>query len=84
MKTQKNHSMGFANSGQYHLTNKFGEVSFCIRLFDAILEKSIETVEEVKAYIEKICLCCAYGDQIEDYDILKDIDIVKTTLHQYL
>lgn len=69
---------GFANSGQHHLTNKFGEVSFCIRLFDAILEKSIETVEEVKAYIEKICLCCAYGDKIEDYDELKDIDIVKT------
>ena len=42
---------GFANSGQHHLTNKFGEVSFCIRLFDAILEKSIETVEEVKAYL---------------------------------
>lgn len=69
---------GFANSGQYHLTNKFGEVSFCIRLFDAILEKSIETVEEVKAYIEKICLCCAYGDIIEDYDMLKNIDIVNT------
>ena len=69
---------GFANSGQHHLTNKFGEVSFCIRLFDAILEKSIETVEEVKAYIEKICLCCAYGDKIEDYDKLKDIDIVNT------
>ena len=69
---------GFANSGQHHLTNKFGEVSFCIRLFDAILEKSIETVEEVKAYIEKICLCCAYGDKIEDYDILRDIDIVNT------
>ena len=69
---------GFANSGQHHLTNKFGEVSFCIRLFDAILEKSIETVEEVKAYIEKICLCCAYGDKIEDYDTLRDIDIVNT------
>lgn len=69
---------GFANSGQHHLTNKFGEVSFCIRLFDAILEKSIETVEEVKAYIEKICLCCAYGDEIEDYDTLRDIDIVNT------
>ena len=69
---------GFANSGQHHLTNKFGEVSFCIRLFEAILEKSIETVEEVKAYIEKICLCCAYGDKIEDYDTLRDIDIVNT------
>ena len=69
---------GFANSGQHHLTNKFGEVTFCIRLFDAILEKSIETVKEVKAYIEKICLCCAYGDKIEDFDKLKDIDIVNT------
>lgn len=78
IKNTKKPQYGFANSGQHHLTNKFGEVSFCIRLFDAILEKSIETVEEVKAYIEKICLCCAYGDKIEDYDTLRDIDIVNT------
>lgn len=78
IKNTKKPQYGFANSGQHHLTNKFGEVSFCIRLFDAILEKSIETVEEVKKYIEKICLCCAYGDKIEDYDTLRDIDIVNT------
>ena len=70
---------GFANSGRHHLKNKVGEVSFCIRLFDAIiLENSIGTVEDVKEYIEKICLCCAYGDKIEDYYKLKDIDIVNT------
>lgn len=78
---------GFANSGQYHLTNKFGEVSFCLRLFEAIFEEILNqkkntdkkvTVEEVKEYIVKICLCCAYRDQIEAFKSYKDTEIVST------
>ena len=74
----KNPQCGFANAGLHHSTNKFGEVSFCLRLFDAILEQSKNSVEEIKKLIEKIYLCCAYGDEIEGYDDIKDAEIVAT------
>ena len=74
----KKPAYGFANSGQHHLTNKFGEVSFCLRLFDAVLNQNINTVDGIKKFIEKICLCCAYGEEIEGYDSLRETDIVAT------
>lgn len=69
---------GFANSGQYHLTNKYEEVCFCIRLFDALLSKDCKTDLEAKKQIENICLCCAYGNVIDAYEELKDTEIVTT------
>ena len=69
---------GFANAGLHHSTNKFGEVSFCLRLFDFILQEDNNNIEEIKDKIEKICLCCVYGDEANDYSVYKDYEIVET------
>jgi len=84
----KRPARGFANSGRYHQSNKFTEVSFCLKLFNAILDKNFDNEPEdnrinaIKAYIERICLCCAYGDEfsagIPDYDSIKDTEIVSS------
>ncbi|WP_028515177.1 McrB family protein [Ruminococcus flavefaciens] len=69
---------GFANAGLYHSTNKFGEVSFCLRLFDYILSSGENDSDKIKKLIENICLCCAYGEQIHDYEQYKELEVVKT------
>lgn len=69
---------GFANAGLYHSTNKFGEVSFCLRLFDYILSSGENDSDIIKKLIVHVCLCCAYGEQIHDYEQYKEIEVVKT------
>ena len=66
---------GFANSGLYHSTNKFGEVCFCLRLFDDIFRTGENDLYKIKDQIEKICLCCAYPDNFDQY---KETECVKT------
>lgn len=65
---------GFANSGLYHSTNKFGEVCFCLRLFDDIFRTGENDLYKIKDQIEKICLCCAYPDNFDQY---KETECVK-------
>lgn len=72
---------GFGNAGQWHTNNKYNEISFCLRLIKFIRSKisasEITKVDEVKRWIESICLIHKYERNIEGYELSEEL---KSTL----
>ena len=69
---------GFGNCGQYHLSDKYNEICFVIRLFKAVFAKCEgESKEEIKDFIEGVCLSYKYEKAYEKYEWYKDLDVVK-------
>lgn len=69
---------GFGNCGQYHLSDKYNEICFVIRLFKAVFAKCKgKSKEEIKDFIEGVCLSYKYGKTYENYKNYEDLDVVK-------
>lgn len=69
---------GFGNCGQYHLSDKYKEICFVIRLFKAIFDKcESKAKDEIKDFIEGVCLSYKYEKAYEKYEYYKDLDVVK-------
>ncbi len=64
---------GFGSAGQWHNQNKYAEIQYILLTFKFIKEKidakEIATVEEVKNWIEKICLFQKYGKEFPEFVI---------------
>lgn len=64
---------GFGNAGQWHTNNKYYEISFCLKLIKFIWSKitssEITKTEEVKSWIESVCLFHKYEENIEGYKL---------------
>lgn len=62
---------GFGSAGQWHTNNKYYEISFNLLviqfLHNKIKEGEITTVEEVKLWMENICLFKKYEEEVEGY-----------------
>jgi 5-methylcytosine-specific restriction enzyme B len=70
---------GFGSAGQWHTNNKYEEIKFILILIRFIRQKivlgEIKTVQEVKNWIEYICLFQKYGTENATYilpDTFKD------------
>lgn len=64
---------GFGSAGQWHTNNKYHEISFALILIDYIKKKidngEISQVQEVKNWVENICLYHKYEKEIEGYEL---------------
>lgn len=70
---------GFGSAGQWHTNNKYFEIVFSLVIIQFIKRKidanEINQLEEVKNWIENICLYHKYGIEVEEYQLspkLKD------------
>ena len=69
---------GFGNCGQYHLSDKYNEICFVIRLFKAVFAKCEgKTKDEIKDFIEGVCLSYKYEKAYKEYEYYKELDVVK-------
>lgn len=69
---------GFGNCGLYHLSDKYNEICFVIRLFKAVFAKCEgKTKDKIKDLIEGVCLSYKYKEAYEEYEYYKDLDVVK-------
>lgn len=69
-----NYPIGFGSAGQFHKTNKYWEISFNLKLISFLITKINEetTNEEIKKWIEAICLHLKYYKDTDGY-IVPDI-----------
>lgn len=70
---------GFGSAGQWHTNNKYFEICFNLQIIQFLKSKiqnnEITTVDEVKHWMEYICLFKKYEEEVEGYSIpdsLKD------------
>lgn len=67
---------GFGSAGMYHKNNKYNEIKFNLLwiqfLKTKIDKKEITTIEEVKKWVESICLYQKYEKVIPQYDLPKE------------
>lgn len=69
---------GFGNCGLYHLSDKYNEICFVIRLFKAVFAKCEgKTKDEIKDFIEGVCLSYKYEKAYKEYEYYKELDVVK-------
>lgn len=64
--------VGFGSAGQWHTNNKYHEISFCLGIIQFIKNKidsnEISQLEEIKNWIESICLYHKYGVENDAYN----------------
>ena len=64
---------GFGSAGQWHTNNKYFEITFCLLLIQFIKgkvdENEISELQEVKDWIENICLYHKYGNEVDGYEL---------------
>ena len=64
---------GFGSAGQWHTNNKYHEIKFNLILIELVRDKinknEITTIDQVKKWIENICLFHKYGQEFDDYVI---------------
>ena len=74
--------LGFGSAGQWHTNNKYDEIKFIIIVIrfirQKIVLKEITTIQEVKNWIEYICLYQKYGTTNHDYSLPEEF---KEQLH---
>lgn len=65
--------LGFGSAGQWHTNNKYDEIKFILIVIrfirQKIVLKEITTIQEVKNWIEYICLYQKYGTTNHDYSL---------------
>lgn len=65
--------VGFGSAGQWHTNNKYFEITFSLLIIQFIKRKidanEISELEEIKNWIENICLYHKYGIEVEDYQL---------------
>ncbi len=65
--------VGFGSAGQWHTNNKYYEITFSLLIIQFIKRKidanEIRQQEEVKSWVENICLYHKYGNEIEGYQL---------------
>lgn len=65
--------VGFGSAGQWHTNNKYYEITFCLLIIRFIKEKvdenEISDLQEVKDWVENICLYHKYGNEVEGYKL---------------
>ncbi len=70
---------GFGNAGLYHLSRKYEEVCFILRLFSAVCDRIQEEsldYQGVCKLIENLCLCYKYGEACPAYEQYSQFDVV--------
>jgi len=69
--------VGFGSAGMYHKNNKYDEIKFNLLLIqflkDKIDTKEINTSEQVKSWIEKVCLYQKYEQEFKEYPIPEEL-----------
>ena len=74
--------LGFGSAGQWHTNNKYDEIKFILIVIrfirQKIVLKEITTIQEVKNWIEYICLYQKYGTTNHDYSLPEEF---KEQLH---
>ena len=65
--------VGFGSAGQWHTNNKYYEITFSLLIIKFLRSKidanEISQLEEVKSWVENICLYHKYGNEIERYPL---------------
>lgn len=71
---------GFGSAGQWHTNNKYHEISFCLILIRFISRKisneEIKSPDEVKNWVEKICLYHKYGQEKDEYTLPEELRVI--------
>lgn len=67
---------GIASGGQYHTINKYFEIAFIIKLFQALQKCNLNDIGECKVLIERICLYRQYTDQYYEDAAYEDIRLL--------
>lgn len=68
---------GFGSAGQWHTNNKYHEILFNLQLinflFHKIEKQEITSNEEVKNWVEAVCLFLKYGEETDAYLIPQEL-----------
>lgn len=60
---------GFGSAGQWHTNKKYGEISFLLQIIKFLDDNNIKDIQEIKNWIEHICLYKKYELETPEYPI---------------